>query len=316
MNKFQVTILGCGSAIPTTMHHPPSQLVDLNEKLFMIDCGEGTQFQMRKFKIRINKLHSLFISHLHGDHIFGLPGLLSTLSMLGRTADLHIYAHKEISILIKPLLIYMGKHMSYKIELHHLNPDREEFLFENKSIRISSFPLKHRIDTNGFLFEEKESPKHIIRDMIDFYQIPVRQIAQIKEGADFITSNGTLIRNEILTSPGNPPRRYAYCSDTAYAPEIVPYIKNADILYHEATFAESELTRAGETYHSTARQAAEIAKAAEVKHLVIGHYSSRYNELGVLLKEATAIFPNTELAAEGKVFDIYPHIRHYCTDNR
>ncbi|MEA4918780.1 ribonuclease Z [Proteiniphilum sp.] len=304
MNKFQVTILGCGSALPTTMHNPPSQLVDLNEKLFMIDCGEGTQLQMRKFKTRMSKLHSLFISHLHGDHIFGLPGLLSTLSMLGRTGDLHIYAHKEINLLIKPFLIYMGKHMSFKIKLIPLNPDRQELIFENKSIRIFSFPLQHRIDTNGFLFEEKESTRHIIREMIDFYQIPLTQIFDIKEGADFITSDGTVIRNEILTSPGDAPRKYAYCSDTAYAPEIIPHIKNVDLLYHEATFAESELIRAGETHHSTARQAAEIARAANAKKLVIGHYSSRYNELGVLLKEAVAVFPNTELAIEGKVFDL------------
>lgn len=305
MNKFQITILGCGSAIPTTMHNPPSQLVDMNEKLFMIDCGEGTQLQMRKFKTRISKLHSLFISHLHGDHIFGLPGLLSTLSMLGRTGDLDIYAHKEINILIKPFLIYMGKHMSFKINLFPLNPDSQELLFENNSIRISSFPLKHRIATNGFLFEEKETPRHILREMIDFYRIPLKLIPEIKGGADFVTSEGSIIRNDILTTPGTPPRRYAYCSDTAYAPEIVPYIKNADLLYHEATFAESELTRACETYHSTARQAAEIAKAADVKQLVVGHYSSRYNELGVLLKEATNVFPNTELAIEGKVFDLH-----------
>ena len=304
MNKFQITILGCGSAIPTTMHNPPSQLVDLNEKLFMIDCGEGTQLQMRKFKVRISKLHSLFISHLHGDHIFGLPGLLSTLSMLGRTGDLHIYAHKEINLLIKPFLIYMGKHMSFKINLIPLNPERQELIFESKSIRIYSFPLHHRIATNGFLFEEKESSRHIIREMIDLYQIPLKQIPEIKEGADFVMSDGAVIRNNMLTSPGNPPRSYAYCSDTAYAPEIIPYIKNADLLYHEATFAESELVRAGETYHSTARQAAEIAKAANVRQLVIGHYSSRYNELGTLLKEAVAVFPNTELAAEGKVFEL------------
>lgn len=304
MNKFQVTILGCGSALPTTMHNPPSQLVDLNEKLFMIDCGEGTQLQMRKYKARISKLHSLFISHLHGDHIFGLPGLLSTLSMLGRTGDLHIYAHKEINLLIKPFLIYMGKHMSFKIKLFPLNPERRELLFENKSIRIFSFPLKHRIATNGFLFEEKESSRHIIREMIDFYQIPFKQIPKIKGGNDFIMPDGTIVRNEKLTSPGDPPRKYAYCSDTAYAPEIVPYIKNVDLLYHEATFAESELVRAGETYHSTARQAAEIAGAANAKKLVIGHYSSRYNELETLLKEAVAIFPDTELASEGKVFDL------------
>ena len=304
MNRFHITILGCGSAIPTTMHNPPSQLVDLNEKLFMIDCGEGTQIQMRKFKARMGKLHSLFISHLHGDHIFGLPGLLSTLSMLGRTADLNIYAHKEISLMIKPFLIYMGNHMSFKINLIPLNPEREELIFENRSIRIFSFPLKHRIATNGFLFEEKESARHIIREMIDFYKIPLTEIPNIKEGADFITEEGIVIPHNRLTSAASPSRRYAYCSDTAYAPEIIPFIRNVELLYHEATFAESELERAGETYHSTARQAAEIAKAAEVKQLVIGHYSSRYNELGLLLKEAIAVFPNTELASEGKVFDL------------
>ncbi len=304
MNKFQITILGCGSAIPTTTHHPPSQLVDFNEKLFMVDCGEGTQLQMRKFKTRIGKLHSIFISHLHGDHIFGLPGLLSTLSMLGRTGELPIYAHKEINLLIKPLLIYMGKHMSFNIKLIPLNPDRQEVIFENKSIRITSFPLKHRIATNGFVFEEKESARHILREMIDFYRVPYTEIGQIKEGADFVMPDGSVIQNSFLTSPGNPSRKYAYCSDTAYAPEIIPYIQNVDLLYHEATFAESELARAVETYHSTARQAAEIARAAHVKKLVIGHYSSRYNELGVLLKEASVIFPNTELATEGKIFDV------------
>ena len=261
MTKFQVTILGCGSAMPTTLHNPPSQLVDLNDKLFMIDCGEGTQLQMRKYKARMSKLHSLFISHLHGDHIFGLPGLLSTLSLLGRTNDLNIYAHKEIDFLINPLLTYLGRHISFKINLFPLNVDNLELLFENRSIKVTSFPLKHRIDANGFLFEQKESP-------------------------------------------GNPAHSYAYCSDTAYAPEIVPYIKNVDLLYHEATFAESERMRAEETFHSTARQAAEIAAAAEVKKLIIGHYSSRYNEIGTLLKEAVAVFPNTELAVEGKIVSL------------
>lgn len=257
MTKFQVTILGCGSAMPTTLHNPPSQLIELNEKLFMVDCGEGTQLQMRRFKARMSKLQSVFISHLHGDHIFGLPGLLSTLSLLGRTKDLTIYAHKEINLMLKPLLIYLGHYMQFKIHLVPLNPDSHEVLFENRSIRISSFPLKHRIAANGFLFEE------------------------IKSG-----------------------RSFAYCSDTAFYPEIIPYIKGSNLLFHEATFAESERQRAMETYHSTASQAAEIAKAAEVKKLVIGHYSSRYNELGVLLKEAVDLFPNSELAVEGKVFEL------------
>lgn len=304
MTKFQITILGCGSAIPTTLHNPPSQLVELGNKLYMIDCGEGTQLQMRKFKAQINKLHSVFISHLHGDHIFGLPGLLTTLSLHGRKHDLNIYAHKEIDFLISPLLSFMGHHMTFKVNVIPLNAHSPELLVENESIKITSFPLKHRIETNGFIFEEKESPRHIIREMINFYEIPVKQIHDIKLGADFVTSRGTVIKNNILTYPGSPAKRYAYCSDTAYAPEIIPNIKNVDLLYHEATFAETELERAKVTYHSTARQAAEIARDAEVKKLVIGHYSSRYNELGVLLKEASEVFHNTELANEGKIFEL------------
>lgn len=304
MNKFQVTILGCGSAMPSSVHNPPAQLVDMNEKLFLVDCGEGTQLQMKKFRVRMSKLHSVFISHLHGDHIFGLPGLLSTLSMLGRTGDLCIYAHEGISTLINMFLDYMGKRIPFEIKLVPIHPERQELLFENKSIRISTFPLKHRIVSNGFLFEVKESPRHIIRERIDLHQIPLKEISIIKEGADFITPEGDVVPNKLLTSPGTPSCAYAYCSDTAYAPEIVPYIQNVDLLYHEATYAESELIRARETYHSTARQAAEIAKAANAKKLVIGHYSSRYDALEVLLSEAAAVFPATELASEGKIFDV------------
>jgi ribonuclease Z len=304
MTKFQVTILGCGSAMPTTLHNPPSQLIEVNDKLFMIDCGEGTQLQMRKFKTRIGKLHSVFISHLHGDHIFGLPGLISTLSLLGRKNDLNIYAHKEIDFLITPLIAYMGRHLTFNVNIIPLNPEKEEVIFENRVIKIISFPLKHRIDTNGFIFEEKESPRHIIREMIEFHQIPFTLIYDIKNGADFVKPNGEVLKNDLITFSGSPAKKYAYCSDTAYAPEITPYIANSDLLYHEATFAESELQRAQETYHSTARQAAEIAKEAEVKKLVIGHYSSRYNELGFLLKEAIAVFPDSELATEGKIFEL------------
>lgn len=304
MSQFQVTILGCGSAMPTTLQNPPSQLVSMNGKLFMIDCGEGTQLQMRKFKTRMSKLQGLFISHLHGDHFFGLPGLITTLSMLGRTSDLDIYAHEGISLMLKPLLAYLGHHMRFKINLTPLHPERHELLLEDQSIRISTFPLKHRIAANGFRFEVKESPRHVLREQVDRYQVPVEQLRDIKKGVDFVAADGTVVSNDQLTAPGDPPRSYAYCSDTAYYPEIVPHIKGVNLLYHEATFAESERERAAETYHSTARQAAEIAKMAGVKKLVIGHYSSRYNELGILLKEAVEVFPNSELAVEGKVFEV------------
>ena len=299
MTRFDVKILGCGSAMPTTLHNPSSQLVNANEKLFMIDCGEGTQLQMRKFKTRISKLHSIFISHIHGDHILGLPGLISTLNILGRKMDLNIYAHKEIEPLLLSALDFFCPHLVFQVHFFPLNADTFEQIYENKSLRVCSFPLKHRIPTCGFLFEEKESLRHIKREMIDFYQIPIKQIKEIKSGADFVTPDGRVIPNEILTSPAKPPRRYAYCSDTAYCPDIIPYIEGVDALYHEATFAESEAIRAQQTFHSTARQAAKIAKAANVKKLILGHFSSRYTELDDLLREAQSVFPDTLLAYEG-----------------
>ncbi|NLA62345.1 MAG: ribonuclease Z [Bacteroidales bacterium] len=304
MTPFKVQILGCGSALPTTMHNPSSQLVDVNGKLFMIDCGEGTQLQMRKLGARMGKLHSIFISHLHGDHVFGLPGLISSLGLLGRTAELTIYAHQEIEQFLSPILNFFCKNLSYNVNLILLRRKGFNLIYENKSICIYSFPLKHRIATSGFLFKEKEKQKHIKREMIDFYNIPIREINDIKSGADFTTHEGEIISNERLTTPADPQRIYAYCSDTAYDESIVHYIKGVDVLYHEATFAESELARAIKTGHSTARQAAEIAKQAEVKKLVIGHFSSRYTNLIPLLEEDQTVFPNTELAKEGKVIEL------------
>ena len=304
MTKFNVQILGCGSALPTTMHMPSSQLVDVNGKLFMIDCGEGTQLQMRKFGARMSKLHSIFISHMHGDHVFGLPGLISSFNLLGRTAELTIYAHQELEDFINPVLNMFCKHISYNVRLVLLKRKGHHLIYENKSIQIFSFPLKHRIASTGFLFNEKEKMRHIKRDMIDFYNIPIREINDIKNGADFTTLEGEIIPNERLTTAPNPSRSYAYCSDTAYDESITPYIKGVDVLYHEATFSESETILANKTAHSTARQAAEIAKLADVNKLIIGHFSSRYTDLNPLLEEARAVFPETELAYEGKVIEL------------
>ena len=304
MTPFKVQILGCGSALPTTLYNPSSQIIDINSKLFMIDCGEGSQLQMRKLGVRMSKLHSIFISHLHGDHVFGLPGLISSLGLLGRTAELTIYAHQEIEQFLYPFLNFFCNNLSYNVRLVLLRRKGYNLIYENRSICIYTFPLKHRIATNGFLFKEKEKQRHIKREMIDFYNIPIRNINEIKNGADFTTSDGKIIANDRLTTPADPIRSYAYCSDTAYDESIVPYIKDVDVLYHEATFAESELARANKTGHSTARQAAEIAKLAEVKKLVIGHFSSRYTNLTPLLEEAQAVFPNTELAKEGKIIEL------------
>ena len=304
MTPFKVQILGCGSALPTTLYNPSSQIIDINSKLFMIDCGEGSQLQMRKLGVRMSKLHSIFISHLHGDHVFGLPGLISSLGLLGRTAELTIYAHQEIEQFLYPFLNFFCKNLSYNVHLVLLRRKGYNLIYENKSIFIYSFPLKHRIATNGFLFKEKEKQRHIKREMIDFYNIPIRNINEIKDGADFTTPEGEIIGNDRLTTPADPIRSYAYCSDTAYDESIVPYIKEVDVLYHEATFAESELARTIKTGHSTARQAAEIAKLAEAKKLVIGHFSSRYTNLTPLLEEAQAVFPNTELAKEGKIIEL------------
>lgn len=304
MTPFQVTILGCGSAMPTTYRNPTSQLIEVNNKLFMIDCGEGTQLQMRKYKARMSKLHSIFISHLHGDHVFGLPGLLSTLSLMGHTGEINIYAHKELEYFLTSFMKYYGTQLNYKINHFHLDSKNNSVIYENKSIEISSFPLKHRVDTNGFVIAEKDAPLHMKGDMIDFYRIPFSKIKEIKDGADFITEDGRVIDNKLLTTLPNPPRKYAYCSDTAYSTKIIPYIKGADVLYHEATFEEADKARAKKTYHSTAKQAAEIAKQSEVKKLIVGHYSSRYRELNQLHSEAKSIFENTELAFEGMKIDI------------
>lgn len=304
MTKFEVQILGCGSALPTTLHMPSSQLLEMNGKLFMIDCGEGTQLQMRRYGARMSKLHSIFISHLHGDHVFGLPGLISTLGLLGRTADLTIYAHIELETLLRPILNFFCRNLSYNINIVTLPKKDFNVVYENKSISISSFPLKHRIASSGFLFKEKENLRHIKREMIDFYNIPIREINNIKLGADFVTPEGELISNPRLTTEPSPSRSYAYCSDTAYDESIVPYIKGVDVLYHEATFAESEIIRAEKTAHSTAQQAARIAQLAEVKKLVIGHFSSRYIKLDSLLEEARTVFPKTELAFEGKKIEL------------
>ena len=298
MEKFEVNILGCGSALPTTRHYSSSQVVNIREKLFMIDCGEGTQLQLRRSKLKFTRLNHIFISHLHGDHCFGLMGLISTFGLLGRTATLHIYAHEDLEKLLAPQLEYFCKGMTYEVAFHSINPNKAEVIYDDRSVSVTTIPLKHRIPTCGFLFQEKQTPNHIIRDMVDFYRVPVFELNRIKNGEDYVTPDGTVVPNHRLTTPSDPPRSYAYCSDTAYLKSIVPQIKGVDLLFHEGTFAQCDAARAKETYHTTAAQAAEIALEAEAKQLVIGHFSARYEDESILLKEAQSIFPSTLLAKE------------------
>ena len=298
MEKFEVNILGCGSALPTTRHFASSQVVNIREKLFMVDCGEGAQLQLRRSKLKFSRLNHIFISHLHGDHCFGLMGLISTFGLLGRTATLHIYGHEELERLMAPQLEFFCKGMSYSVEFHAINPNKAEVIYDDRSVSISTIPLKHRIPTCGFLFQEKQTPNHIIRDMVDFYQVPVFELNRIKNGEDYVCPDGTVVPNHRLTRPSYPPRSYAYCSDTICLKSIIPQIKGVNLLFHEGTFAQKDAARAKETYHTTAMQAAEIAKEAEVKKLVIGHFSARYEDESILLKEAQSVYPNTLLAKE------------------
>ena len=298
MEKFEVHILGCGSALPTTRHLATSQVINIREKLFMIDCGEGAQVQLRKSRLKFSRLNHIFISHLHGDHCFGLMGLISTFGMLERTANLHIHCHADLQRILEPQIEFFCKGMPYNVVFELFNPGEQAVIYDDRSVSVETIPLRHRVPCCGFLFREKPTPNHIRRDMIDFYQIPTYLINRIKNGEDYVLEDGTVIPNARLTTPSDPPRSYAYCSDTCYLPRICEQIKECDLLFHEATFADADAKRAKETFHTTAPQAAEIAKAAQVKKLVIGHYSARYEDESILLKEASEVFPQTILAQE------------------
>ena len=298
MEKFELHILGCGSALPTTRHFPTSQIVNVRDKLFMIDCGEGAQLQFRKSHLKFSRLNHIFISHLHGDHCFGLLGLISTLNLLGRTAELHIHSPKGLETLLTPMLDFFNRQMTYKVLFHEFDTKERMLSYEDRSLTVTTIPLRHRMPCCGFLFAEKRRPNHIIREMVDFYQVPVYELNRIKNGADYVTPEGKTVSNNLLTRPSAPSRSYAYCSDTIYLPSIVEQIKGVDLLFHEATFANEDAPRAKETFHTTAAQAAEIARKAEVKKLLIGHFSARYEDENILLQEASAIFPDTQLAKE------------------
>jgi len=304
MADFKVMILGCGSATPTVRHAPTAQVVELRDKFYLIDCGEGTQLQMRRFRVRFNRLNHVFISHLHGDHCFGLPGLVSTLGMLGRTAELVIHAPVGMEAFLSPILAQFCRELPYKVRFNTIDTCKHELVMEDRSVSVFSIPLHHRIPTCGFLFREKPGEPHILREMVDFYNVPLREIKEIKSGKNFVSADGIEIPASRFVRAAAPPRSYAFCSDTAFSTAIIPLITGVDLLYHESTFLDADLPRARETFHSTARQAAEIAARAKVGKLVLGHYSARYEDSAEFRSEAAAVFGNTEVAEEGKVFAV------------
>lgn len=303
--SFQLTILGTSSALPTSNRYPTAHVLNVRGRFFLIDCGEGTQTQMRKYKIGFSKVNHIFISHLHGDHIFGLIGLISTFALLGRSVDLHLYAHSEIQAYLDPQIKFLyPEGISYRVVYHPLNFKREQLVFEDKTVSVYSFPLDHRISTCGFRFEEKPVLPNLIPEKLKEYNIPIRNRQAIKEGADFVTEDGQTIANSELIVTKHRARSFAFCSDTRYNESYIESVKNVDLLYHEATFAKDNQALAQTTYHSTGEDAARIASKAEVGKLIIGHFSARYKDHSGILKEAKTIFPNTEAISEGEVFSI------------
>lgn len=304
MKSFKVHILGCGSALPTLQHYASSQIVELRDKCFMIDCGEGTQMQVRHTHIHFSKILAVFISHIHGDHCFGLIGMISTFGMLGRTAPLHIYAPAELESILNAQVELFCTGLEYNIVFHAVDTAERTVIYEDRSLIVETIPLEHRVPCCGFIFREKPALPHIRRDMIDFYNIPISQINNIKAGAGWTTPDGNFVPHERLTVPADAPLSYAYCSDTRYLPHLHELIKGVSTLYHESTYAEDNIEKARIYHHSTAAQAAMVARDANVGKLLLGHYSSRYRDESVLLDEAKAIFPNSYLTNEKLVFDV------------
>ncbi len=301
--KFSIKILGSSSALPTSTRFPTSQVVLYNNSPFLIDCAEGTQAQMRRFKVPFGRLKHILISHLHGDHIYGIFGLLSSFNLLGRKQDLNIYAPLKLKELYETVLNLNKDYLKYKINFIPLDDSGKHIIFENKHLIVSSFPLKHSRQVFGFLFEEKEKPQKIKKEAIEEYNLDIQQIIDVKNGNDLIV-NEMKITNSKLTEATKPLRSYAFCTDTLPLKNLGEYFSNVDILYHEATFGSELEALAKKTYHSTARQAAEVALSTKSNQLIIGHFSSRYKSVEHLLEEARVIFPNTIESYDGLEIEI------------
>lgn len=302
--KFEITILGSGAAIPTLTRQATSQFINCNERYILIDCGEGSQIQMRRFQVKFQKIQIILISHLHGDHFFGLVGLLSSMHLMGRTQKMLIFGPKGLEGLIRPQLEVGGHQLCYEIEFEEIDYPESRLLWEDKLLKIETFPLKHRIPAQGFLISEKPKPKNLNKDYFDQLNLSLTKIPAIKRGEDVTLEDGTIIPNDDLTFASLPAKKYAYCSDTMYWETIIPHIKEVDLLYHEATFTDKLKDRAKMTFHSTAKQAATIAHAANVGKLLLGHFSSRYENTEEHLKEATSVFEHTVCVEDGETYSI------------
>ncbi len=303
--KFELTILGCGSAVPTSKRNSAAQVLCVLERYFLIDCGEATQHQLRRFHVPYNKINHIFISHLHGDHFFGLIGFLSSLSLQNRKGEMHIYADKRLQEIVEFQLKIMNSRLGYPLIFHALSRE-EEVIYEDRAVRVISFPLKHRYDAPvcGFLFREKERERTIRKDMAEAWQVPVAFMQYLKQGEDFIAPDGQIVPNRQLTLPPPAARSYAYMTDTLFREKFAEYVQGVDLLYHEATYGRELEALAKATFHSTAEQAACLAKAAGANKLLLGHFSARYTDPACLLPEAQAIFPCTEICTDGDVFEI------------
>lgn len=300
---MNLTILGCYAATPRTMTNPTSQVLEMKNRMFLIDCGEGTQVQLRKHKLKFSRINHVFISHLHGDHFFGLIGLISTFSLLGRQTDLHVYGPKGIKEVTLLQLKLSASWTSYNLYFHELDSKEPEVIFEDDKVIVSTIPLRHRVYTNGFLFQEKTGDRKLNLDAVNEYGIETCYYNKIKSGSDMTLDDGRVIPNELLTFDPYPAMSYAFCSDTMYEESIVSVIRDVDVLYHESTFLESEAHYCEKTMHSTAKQAAEIAVKTNAKHLILGHFSTRYGSIEPFKQEAEEIFGNVHLADDGKVFE-------------
>ena len=301
---FSVTILGSSSALPTANRFPSAHVINSHERLFLVDCAEGTQIQLRRYHQKMNRINHIFLSHLHGDHVLGVFGLISTFNLLGRTTPLNIYAHPDFEEILNTNVRFFNDKMSFSLQFHALNCSIVETIYEDKHLTVSTLPLRHRMPTVGFLFKEKQQLPNVRKNLISRYSIGLADIVRIKNGEDFIADSGDVIPNSELTFQSHIPRSYAYCSDTFYSERLVGLVKDVDLLYHEATFLSKDINLAKQTGHSTAAQAATVAQKANVEKLIIGHFSSRYKNALQHEVEAREIFSNTFAVEDGQVYEI------------